>query len=212
MSGHRRNYQIDVIGDSIGQTSHYPQHLGEALRANGVNAQILDHTIPGRTSSYAVTAAQEIASRKIKPDLVILELGGNDLIQKIDPRTTRQNLETAIQTLQSAGVKVMIAGMQAPAYTPPGYRPGYREDFNAIVPDLARKYHIVADPLFIQPVIANPNGQSPSQIFNHSSMNSDMIHPNDYGGTQIANRMAAFVERALQIPNAPPLPAPALTR
>ena len=71
---------------------------------------------------------------RLKPAVVLLELGGNDGLRGLPLKVTRQNLETMIVAFQQAGAKVVLAGMTLP----PNYGPDYIKSFQAIYTDWRR--------------------------------------------------------------------------
>jgi acyl-CoA thioesterase-1 len=116
---------------------------------------------------------------KSRPRLVILELGTNDGLRGVDPRHIRANLEEIIRRLQSAGVTVVLAGMQLP----PNYGPEYTSRFAAIYPELARKYQLPFVPFFLEGVATLP------------ALNlSDGIHPTGAGYRIIVDRLLPVLE------------------
>jgi acyl-CoA thioesterase-1 len=117
-----------------------------------------------------------------KPTHVIVELGANDALRGIDPKTTRRNLDAIIAKLQSAGVKTMLAGM----YAPPNWGRDYEAEFRSIYPDLARQYRIGLYPFILDGVAARPTLNQ-----------ADGIHPNKKGVAVIVGRMLPSVRRLL---------------
>jgi len=120
-----------------------------------------------------------------KPDLVILELGGNDALRGIDPALVRRNLVAMIRELTSRGIRVLLAGMKAP----PNMGDDYEREFNAIYPALARDYDLVFYPFFLEGVAMNPELNLP-----------DGMHPTGEGVSVIVESIAPYVARALERP------------
>ena len=83
-----------------------------------------------------------------KADLVIIELGGNDVLRGINPDITRKNIAAMIQFFQARGIKVLLAGMRAP----PSYGPEYQKSFDTLYSDLAKKYQASLYPFFLEGV------------------------------------------------------------
>src|SRR6185503_11589455 len=109
----------------------------------------------------------------IRPDsaLVVIALGGNDLLQGLDPKTTRANLDQIIRKLKERHKQVVLAGIRAPAEI----GRGYAGDFNAVFPSLAAEHHIALYPDLLAGVERNP-----------ALNQGDGIHPNAKGVAIIA--------------------------
>jgi acyl-CoA thioesterase I len=209
-SGNDRTYNITIIGDSlssgfnmasgilaVGRSAdgsfRYSDYLTPMLAEKGWNVDITNRSIPGMMSSFGPAVAADIAKMEKKPDLVILALGANDLLSRGDPEVMRRNLEKTITTLQAQGVEVMLAGMQADK----GQDPAYREKYDKVFADLAKKYDLVIDPLFIAPMVKNADGRTLAAIFKDGVTN-DGHHPNAAGAKLIAGGIMPEVEEALK--------------
>ncbi len=198
---------IAVIGDSLAAKegfllpgSDYPSHLKDILSENGWNVDMLNLGEAAQTTEYGLIRAGEIAERVIqKPDVVVLELGGNDVIlyQK-DPKEIKQNLEETIQILQREGITVMLAGIEAPPnFGDHKFDNQYREEFKNIYPDLANKYDLIYTPMVYGDIVKNESAATLKDIFHSACMDSDFIHAN-YGGARImAEGMVANVVDAI---------------
>ena len=84
--------------------------------------------------------------------LVILELGANDMLRGIAPEITEKNLAAMIARLKERNIPVLLAGMRAA----PNLGPDYQAEFNAIFPRLAEKYGVPLYPFFLDGVAAEP--------------------------------------------------------
>ena len=116
-------------------------------------------------------------------DLVILELGGNDVLRGIDPNITLENMDAMIKFFQSKGMKVLIAGMRAP----PSYGPEYQSNFDGLYSDLAEKYQARLYPFFLE-------GVAMDEKLNQA----DGIHPTKEGISIIVERIGPLVESMLK--------------
>jgi acyl-CoA thioesterase I len=115
-------------------------------------------------------------------DLVIVELGGNDMLGDADPNVVYRNLETIVAHSRRAGARVIIAGM----VSTPKRDPSYKQRFDAIYPTLAAREKAALYPFFLDGAFGNP-----------AFMQSDGKHPNEAGSDLIAARMAPMVAREL---------------
>ena len=100
------------------------------------------------------------------PELVIVELGGNDVLRGIMPSETRANLEDILRRLSDRQVSVLVTGMLAP----PNLGPDYAAEFNPIYKELAEAYEAALYPFILEGVAAEPALNQP-----------DGIHPNADG-------------------------------
>ena len=117
-----------------------------------------------------------------KPDLVILELGANDMLRGIAPATVRANLDKMIGKIKASGAKLLLAGMQAS----PNWGKKYQKEFDRIYPELARAHGVALYPFFLEGVAMNPELNQP-----------DGLHPNARGVAVIVERIAPDVAELL---------------
>jgi acyl-CoA thioesterase-1 len=120
----------------------------------------------------------------IRPDtaVVVIALGGNDLLQGFDPKTTRANLERIITRLKARHMGVVLAGIRAP----PELGRGYARDFNAVFASLAKAHNVAFYPDLLAGVGRN-----------RALNQADGIHPNAKGAAIIAKGLAPVVARVL---------------
>jgi acyl-CoA thioesterase-1 len=143
---------IVAIGDSLtaGQgvdpAMNYPSQLQKKIDAGGYRYRVVNAGVSGDTSSQGLNRLQSILD--IKPSIAIVELGANDGLRGLPPDATRQNLETIVQQLQSAGTKIVLAGMEVP----PNYGPQYAGEFRKIFKDVSKKYQVALVPFFLERV------------------------------------------------------------
>jgi acyl-CoA thioesterase-1 len=151
---------IVALGDSLftgyglDDGESYPARLERALRARGINARIANAGVSGDTSAGGQQRlAFTLGSQKRKPDLIVISLGGNDMLRGLPPEQTRQNLEAILAELKKQGVPVVLLGMLAA----PNLGADYRGKFDPIYPALAKKYGAVLVPFFLQPLMGRPD-------------------------------------------------------
>lgn len=176
---------ILAFGDSLfagyGLAEHegYPEQLQAALRAEGINARIIDAAVSGDTTA---AGRQRIAfvldNLPVRPHLAIVELGGNDMLRGLPPSATRENLSAILDELKARGIPVLLMGMRAP----PNMGAQYTAEFDGIYPALARQYGAALVPFFLEPVYDKPHLILP-----------DRIHPNAEG----VSELVAFTRRAV---------------
>jgi len=177
---------VTILGDSItaglgvAARDAMPAQLQAALNRLGVNAQVRAAGVPGDTSGGGLARVNSVG-----PDtaLCVVALGGNDLLQGIEPRITKANLRAILQSLRNRRIGVMLVGVGAPTLL----GVGYAREFNAVYPALAREF---AAPLY--PNILSGVGGS------RRFMQGDGIHPNAAGARVIGDRLAPMVAQALK--------------
>lgn len=155
---HAASKLILAFGDSLtagyglSPTESFPVQLEAALRRGGVDARVHNGGVSGDTTAQGkARLAFVLGSLKAKPDLVILQLGGNDMLRAIDPAQTEANLTAMIVDLQRRKIPVLLAGMLAA----PNLGKAYQTRFDPIYGKLSRKYSIPLYPFFLKGVAAN---------------------------------------------------------
>lgn len=170
------------LGPSDGFTPQLQAWLAERLThpVKVVNAGVSGDTSSGARARLEWTVA---GLPNGKADLVILELGGNDVLRGIDPKITLTNMSAMINFFQSKGMQVLIAGMRSP----PSYGPEYQGAFDALYPDLARQHQAKLYPFFLEGVAMDKNLNQ-----------ADGIHPTKEGIAIIVEKIGPLVESMLK--------------
>jgi acyl-CoA thioesterase-1 len=151
---HKENTKktLVVFGDSLsagyglqpGQS--YPDDLQRKLDAQGYAWRLVNLSISGDTTMGGVARINTGTAQK--PDLVLLELGGNDGLRGLPLSVTRGNLEQIIVAFQHVGARVVLAGMTLP----PNYGPDYINSFRKMYTDLAAKYKLTLIPFLLSDI------------------------------------------------------------
>lgn len=171
-------------GYNLGAGEGFAPVLQRALAADGVKAQVFNAGVSGDTSADGLgRLAFVLDGLPRKPDLVLLGLGGNDMLRGLGPERTRANLDAILAELKRRGLPVMLTGMMAS----PNMGPDYAAAFNPIYPDLAKKYDAPLYPFFLDGVIGHRVLQLP-----------DGIHPNARGVELIVGKVAPLVAKDLK--------------
>src|SRR5690606_25164640 len=117
--------RILAFGDSLTsgyglpEADGFPAQLEAALRARGIEAEVIDAGVAGDTTAGG--RARLDWALGDKPDAAILELGANDALRGLDPAEARANLDWMLERFAQAGVPVLLAGMLAPRNLGPDY-------------------------------------------------------------------------------------------
>jgi acyl-CoA thioesterase-1 len=161
----------------------FAPQLQATLRRHGIAARVADGGASGDTSAAArARLGWTLDGLGSKPDLVVVELGANDMLRSIDPAETERNLDATLAELKRREIKVLLAGMRAARNADPGYL----KRFEAIFPALAAKYDVPLYPFFLDGVAAVEGRTLP-----------DGMHPNFRGVKEIVGRITGPVRAAL---------------
>jgi acyl-CoA thioesterase-1 len=181
-------FRIVGFGDSLmagfgldaGQS--FPEKLEAALRKGGHDVVIANAGVSGDTTSGGLSRLDWSV-----PDgtqLVILELGANDMLRGVSPEIAEKNLDAMMAKLKARNISVLLAGMRAA----PNLGGDYAAAFDAIYPRLAEKYGVPLYPFFLDGVAAD-----------HSALLEDGMHPNAAGVDRMVERMLPVVEQAMAV-------------
>jgi acyl-CoA thioesterase-1 len=161
----------------------FAPQLEAALKAKGRNVTVVPAGVSGDTTAQGKARINWVlAGMKAKPDLVILELGANDMLRGQSPATAKANLDAMITAFKAKGARVLLAGM----YAQPNNGPAYQKRFNAIYPALAKAQKVSLYPFFMDGVAAVPGMQL-----------GDGLHPTPKGVKIIVARMLPLIEKEL---------------
>lgn len=184
--------RIVAFGDSLfagyglDPAQSYPARLEAALRAKGVNARIANAGVSGDTTAAGLQRlAFTLDAQAEKPDLFILELGGNDLLRGLSPEETKANLGKMLEELKARDIPVLLMGMRAP----PNYGPEFQAEFDAMYRDLAEAHGAELIPFWLEDIYQD-----------QSLFQSDRIHPTAEGIERLVASTIEEVEEALPPP------------
>lgn len=160
-------HTLVIMGDSLsagygikveeGWVHLLQQELNKTQQTKVINASVSGETTSGGLTRLAAVLSQH------KPDIVILELGGNDGLRGQPLNIMQENLQKMISASQAAGAKVILAGMQIPT----NYGPRYTKQFKEIYPALAEQHKISLIPFLLDGVATHKH-----------LIQQDGIHPN----------------------------------
>lgn len=163
--------KIIAFGDSLSagfglqEKESYPYLLQEKLKADGFDYEVVNAGISGDTTAGGLDRIDWSLEQE-NVQILILELGGNDLLRGLSPAKMKDNLETMIKKAKQKNVKILLCGMVAP----PTMGSDYSKDFTFAFPDLAEKYKLDFLPFILEDVALNPKLNQ-----------ADGIHPNAEG-------------------------------
>ncbi|TFY92257.1 arylesterase [Pseudomonas nabeulensis] len=156
-----------IVGDSISAGFGLDTRKGwvalleQRLKAEGFDDKVVNASISGDTSAGGL-ARLPAALVEHKPDVVVIELGGNDGLRGQPPAQLKQNLASMIDRSKAIGAKVLLLGMQLP----PNYGPRYTNAFAEVYGTLAKEKEVPLVPFFLDGVGGHPE-----------MMQADQLHP-----------------------------------
>ncbi|TIL30226.1 MAG: arylesterase [Mesorhizobium sp.] len=171
-----------MAGFGLGPDEGFTRKLEAALRAKGHDVTVANAGVSGDTSSGGLSRLDWSV-----PDgtqLVILELGANDMLRGVSPDITQKNLDAMLAKLKQRNIAVLLAGMRAA----PNLGADYQNGFDAIFPKLAEKYGVPLYPFFLDGVAGEPAMQL-----------EDGLHPNAKGIDRMIERILPDVEKAIAV-------------
>ena len=144
--------------------------LENDLKETGYNIRVINGSVSGDTSGDGLYRIEEYTSGG-DVDLIVLGLGANDMLRRINPDQTESNLRKIIEIIKTKNIKIILAGMKAS----PTNGLAYKKRFDDIFPKLAEEYDLTLIPFLLKKVALNPKLNQ-----------SDGIHPNFEGAKVIS--------------------------
>lgn len=177
---------VTILGDSI--TAGYglpasaalPVQLQAQLRRLGSNALVRGAGVSGDTTAGGL-ARVDFSVQK-DTSVCLVALGGNDLLQGLDPKRTRANLDKIVARLKARRIGVVLAGLQPPSVI----GRAYAQEFGAVFTAVAKRQAVPLYPDLLAGVARRPQLNQ-----------RDGFHPNANGVTVIAQGLAPVVLKAL---------------
>ena len=163
--------KIVAFGDSLTagfgllEKESYPYLLQEKLKADGYDYEVINAGVSGDTSVGGLERVDWVLGTE-NVQILILELGANDLLRNMPPDKMKSNLENIIKKAKAKNVKVLLCGMLAP----PSVGAKYQEAYNNAFPDLAEEYDLAYLPFILENVAMDKKLNQ-----------ADGIHPNAEG-------------------------------
>ena len=158
---------ILVLGDSISagygiqREQSWVSQLGSRVAGEAQGWRVVNASVSGETTSGGLARLPD-ALEAHDPEVVIIELGGNDGLRGYPIDRIRQNLEHMVALAKDTGSRVLLVGMQIP----PNYGPRYTRAFAAVFEEVAEAHEIPLVPFILEQVALRPE-----------LMQGDGIHP-----------------------------------
>ncbi|MGC9955351.1 arylesterase [Roseiarcus sp.] len=182
-----RTIRLVVLGDSLTAGlglppgKAFPDRLQAALRARGLDVDVLNAGVSGDTAADGL--ARYDWAVPANADALIVELGANDMLRGLEPEATKKALSAILDKAHAARLPTLIAGMRAA----PNLGAEYDRAFDAIYPALAKDHDVALYPFFLDGVAGDPKLNQ-----------ADGMHPTAEGVGVIVERIAPSVEEILK--------------
>jgi acyl-CoA thioesterase-1 len=163
-------HTIVVVGDSLSAEYGLARGTGwvalleKRLAQQKIAAKVVNASISGDTTSGGRSRLPALLSQQ-KPDVVVIELGGNDALRGLPLAMTQQNLANMVEAAQKSGARVLLVGVQVP----PNYGQDYTDKFAQVFRDVAKSHKVPLVPSLVAGVADAPDAQ---ELFQ-----ADRIHP-----------------------------------
>ncbi|MBU9453679.1 arylesterase [Burkholderia multivorans] len=165
---------IAVLGDSLSAEYGLPRDTGwvallrQRLATERIDYSVANASVSGDTTSGGRARLPAVLQR-LKPSIVVVELGANDALRGVPLATTEQNLRDIVADARRAHAQVVLVGM----YVPSNYGPDYTQKFHAVYTRLSKELDVPLVPFLLAGIENKPD-----------MFQSDQIHP-----TQQAQRV-----------------------
>nr|WP_233804253.1 arylesterase [Paraburkholderia sp. HP33-1] len=179
---------IVVLGDSISAEYGLPRDTGwvalmrQRLAEERIDYSVANASISGDTTSGGRARLPALMER-LKPSIVIVELGANDALRGVPLSTTEDNLRTIIEQAQQGHAKVVLVGM----YVPPNYGPDYTQKFHGLYGELSKEFHLPLVPFLLAGIVDKPD-----------MFQADQLHPTQQAQPALLNNVWPAVKPLLR--------------
>jgi acyl-CoA thioesterase-1 len=180
--------KIVAFGDSLtagfglAEKESYPYLLQKKLEADGFNYEVVNAGVSGETSLGGLERVDWVLEQE-NVEILVLELGANDLLRALPVAKMKQNLAKIIQKAKAKKINVLLCGMLAP----PSVGAQYQRDYMAAFPDLASEYKVAFLPFLLENVAMNKDLNQP-----------DGIHPNPKGAVIMTDNIYKALQPMLK--------------
>ena len=184
---HGKKFVIAAFGDSLvagygldDEQQSFAPVLQRELRGFGLNVTVINAGVPGETSAEGLARTEWMLEDK--PDIVIVELGANDMLRGLPTEPLHNNLDAMVTKIKQSGAKVLLAGMLAGANLGAEYQTRFRKVYE----DISLKHDVLLYPFFLEGVATIPELNQ-----------SDGKHPNEEGVKVIVRNISPWVAKLI---------------
>ena len=184
---------VVAFGDSLTQGYGLPAErgfvpqLGAWLAGQGAQLRMINAGVSGDTTAGGLARLDWTLVEPV--DLVIVNLGSNDMLRGLDPGLAHENLKQILEKLQARRITTLLVGHLGPL----NYGAEYKAQYDKAFQDLAARYDVEFYPFFFKTLMA-PDGVTPDL---QNYFQADGLHPNAEGVAAVVADMGPYVLRAL---------------
>ncbi|ABZ77161.1 Arylesterase [Shewanella halifaxensis HAW-EB4] len=174
---------ILILGDSLSASYGMPEDQGwvQLLREKMPDHSIINGSVSGETSAGGLRRLPALLE-SAQPELLLIELGGNDGLRGFPPKQLKTNLTKIIELAKAQQVTILLSEIMVP----PNYGPRYASQISTVYKELATEHEVTLMPFFMEQIAIDP-----------SLMQRDGIHPNQKAQPAIAEFMLPWLKQAL---------------
>jgi acyl-CoA thioesterase-1 len=175
--------RVVVLGDSLSaglglaEADAFPAVVQELLRRNGHEVDVVNAGVSGDTSAGGLSRVDWVLRQQ--PDILVVELGGNDALRGQPIENIEDNLRQIVRRGRDSGARVVLLGMDLPT----NYGPDYAGRFAEMYGRIAREETAVLVPGFVREVGTDPTMMQP-----------DGLHPTAEGQRLLAETLLPYLE------------------
>ena len=184
---------VVAFGDSLTQGYGLPAESGFVpqldawLAGQGSQVRMINAGVSGDTTAGGLARLDWTLVEPV--DLVIVNLGSNDMLRGLDPGLVNENLNQILEKLEAQSITTLLVGHLGPL----NYGADYKEQYDQAFQELAARYDVEFYPFYFKTLMA-PEGVTPDL---QNYFQADGLHPNAEGVAAVVADMGPFVLRAL---------------
>ena len=171
-----------MAGYGLTQNENLSSVLVAKIKKNYMDIELINASVSGNTSKDGLARLKW--SLEDKPSVLVLCLGANDMLRGIDPTIIKENLNQIITQVKQKNIIVMLSGMLAPD----SMGGNYKQQFDNIYPELAKKHQLIFMPFFLKDV-----------VLQEEYLLNDYMHPNHEGIKVIADNLFPYIKKAINL-------------
>ena len=186
--------RLVALGDSLTQgygleaEDGFVPQLQAWLQAEGLDVEVINAGVSGDTTAGGLARMDWTLQEPV--DVMLVALGGNDLLRGLSPASSLENLRGIFERLEREGIPAMLAGLPAPG----NYGPEFQLAFERMYVDIAGIFDVPLYPDFLQPITDKADAGTRFTDL----MQDDHIHPNADGVGLIVEGIGPFVRDVLR--------------
>jgi acyl-CoA thioesterase-1 len=169
LTGSANAQGILIVGDSISAAfgmdiaDGWVALLEQRLEAEGESIPVVNASVSGDTTAGGLARLPRLLERH-SPEIVVIELGGNDGLRGMRPTDMQQNLSRMVEQAQNSGAEVLLLGMRLP----PNYGQRFTDAFAQVFDDVSTEHEVPLMPFLLEGIAGTAD---------QSLMQADGVHP-----------------------------------